>query len=172
MSNPLEIEQWTEIARRVRNAMDGRSTLDQPDAAEEPEQVAALRAAAEDVRISCTSDLPVLGLTTIEVDQATLDRLRGYYLRTVFGLASGSIVHCPHISIATPVPAVVPVYRDRVDCYNCFCSTVPFSLLSRIEEHTCDLCRILHSDEKMRTVVAQFGCLMLITKICSSCDSS
>jgi hypothetical protein len=165
----LSTFEWAEIARQLRSEFtDKRNALGPVTADVRSEHERALEKASVDISTLFMDDLNALGLTSIKIHQATLDVQRGYYLRIVFGLADGSIAHCPHITLLTPVPAIAPVYRDRVDCLACFRS-VAFPPLPETETNTCDFCQIHFLEQKMSTLVHNFGPLMLLFKICSEC---
>jgi hypothetical protein len=161
---------WAAIARKLRESIAGpESAFWSSGSPADAALTDQLKTAANETRARRASDLSGLNLKTLPSTPALLDLLRGQYLRIIFGLSDSSIAHCSHISLLSPTPGVAVLYRNRIDCDNCFASASRPELSTR-ETHTCDLCGARQANHEMDMVMSQFGPLTLIAKICKTCS--
>ena len=98
-----------------------------------------------------------------------LDQITCLYLRVITELAKGERIHCAHISLQEPIPAIACVHDNWIYCRPCTARKASQPVLTDREEHTCDLCGSYRPGQTMHALYPQVGPVMLIVGICDGC---
>jgi hypothetical protein len=104
-----------------------------------------------------------------KVPEQLLDRVTGLYLRVMTELATGGRVHCGHVTLQAPKPAIACVHANWIYCTACYHRRAAPPRLTDREEHTCDLCGTYRPKQTMHGLYPQIGPVMLIIGICPAC---